>query len=143
MYALVAWPTLNGLPLVDPAGVPTLERELISLCRRVGTEPLEVRVAPDRVVLLLRLAPGQALADVVRRLKRTSGAALRRWGWCARWGRGFAACTVGPGQVHRLVRRIRAERRVGGTAAGRPSPGAPTVGSPRPPRRALLRPSGG
>jgi len=135
LYALVAWPTLGGLPLVDPGGAPALERELIALCRRLGTEPLELRVSADRVVLLLRFGPGQALGDVVRRLKRGSESALRRWGRPARWGRGFAGCSVGPAQVHRLVRRMRSER------SGRPAPvpgpaeGPPPVGARRPPPR--------
>lgn len=120
LYAQLAWPTLSGLPLLDERRADVLERELIALCRRLDAEPLEVWVSADRVRLLVRFGPGQALADVARRLKRASGAALRRWGWAARWGRGYAVCSVGPAQVHRLVRRMRAERKRG--VALRPPP---------------------
>ncbi|HKK28315.1 MAG TPA: transposase [Gemmatimonadota bacterium] len=143
LYAQVAWPTLGGLPLVDERRAAALERELIALCRRVGAEPLEVRVSSDRVQLLLRFGPGQPVSDLARRLKRASAASLRRWGWAARWGRGFAACTVGPGQVHRLLRRMRSEPR--GTApgeAGRDGPRAPGVPASRPARRGRERPGG-
>lgn len=144
LYAQVAWSTLGGLPLIDEHRAAAIERELIVLCRRVGAEPLEVRVSSDRVRLLLRFGPGQAVADVARRLKGASGASLRRWGWTARWGRGFAACTVGPGQVHRLVRRIRSERMDPWPErpAGGEAPRAPDLPVSRPARRERERPGG-
>lgn len=118
LYAQLAWPTLGGLPLLEERRATGLERELIALCFRLDVEPIEVRASADRVQLLVRFGPGQALSDVARRLKRASSAILRRWSSPARWGRGFAASTVGPGQVHRLVRRLRAERRAAKLPAG-------------------------
>jgi REP element-mobilizing transposase RayT len=110
LYAQIAWPTLGGMPFLDRRRAVALERELIALCRRLDVEPLEVKASPDRVQLLVRFGPGQTLLDVAKRLKEASGTVMRRWSWPARWGRGFAACTVGPSQVHRLIRRLRAER---------------------------------
>ncbi|MDP2480464.1 MAG: transposase [Candidatus Palauibacterales bacterium] len=131
LYAQLAWPTLGGLPLLGDRHARALERELIALCVQLDVEPVEVRVSADRVQLLVRFGPTQALTDVARRLKRASLVALRRWRCPARWGRGFAASTVGPAQVHRLVRRLRAEQPpsrddgASDTAAsgGRPPPG--------------------
>lgn len=150
LYAQLAWPTLGGLPLLGDRDARALERELIALCLRLDVEPLEVRVSADRVQLLVRFAPGQALADVARRLKRASLVSLRRWRSPARWGRGFAASTVGPAQVHRMVRRLRSEppasRQAGGgrvgPAAERRASGARDAGR-RPRRRSPASSTGG
>jgi REP element-mobilizing transposase RayT len=149
LYAQLAWPTLGGLPLLGDRHARALERELIALCIRLNVEPVEVRVSADRVQLLLRFGPGQALTDVARRLKRASVAALRHWRCPARWGRGFAASTVGPAQVHRLVRRLRAERPPGRddgasdapASGGRPPPGS--GGTRTRPRRRSPGPAAG
>ncbi len=150
LYAQLAWPTLGGLPLLGDRQARALERELIALCLRLDVEPVEVRVSADRVQLLVRFSPGQALAEVARRLKRASLLALRRWRSPARWGRGFAASTVGPAQVHRLVRRLRSERAPGpgagvarvGPASERSEPRSASAGG-RPRRRSPAASSGG
>ncbi len=117
LYAQIAWATLGGLPFLDERRAAMLERELIALCRRLDAEPLEVQVSTDRVRLLVRFGPGGSVGDLARRLMGGSGASMVRWGWPARWGRGFAASTVGPTHVHRLVRRLGCERRARAAAA--------------------------
>lgn len=106
LYAHLAWGTLNGLPLVGPRASLTLESQLIALCRRLDVEPVEVSVEADRVHALVRFRPSQTVAGLVRRLKAGSADAARRRGASVRWGRGWAAATVAPGEVRDLKRRL-------------------------------------
>lgn len=106
LYAHLAWGTLDRLPLAGPRTALVLESELIALCRRLDVEPVEVSVEADRVHLLVRFKPNQALGELVRRLKDGSADAARRRGAALRWGRGWAAATVTPGEVRELKRRL-------------------------------------
>lgn len=106
LYAHLAWGTLDRLPLVDPRTALALESELISLCRRLDVEPVEVSVEADRVHVLARFKPTQALGSVVARLKRGSADVARRRSAPVRWGRGWAAATVAPAGVRDLKRRL-------------------------------------
>lgn len=106
LYAHVVWPTLGRIPLVTRPAGNALERHIIVLCRRLDVEPLCVRVLPDRAHVLLRFKPGHAVARLVTRLKNGSEAALDAEGHAVRWGRGYAAVSVGGGDVRRVMRRI-------------------------------------
>lgn len=106
LYAHLAWTTLDRLPLAGPRMALALESELISLCRRLDVEPLEVSVEADRVNVLVRYKPNQALGEVARRLKAGSADIARRRGAALRWSRGWAAVTVTPGEVRELKRRL-------------------------------------
>lgn len=106
LYAHLAWGTLDRLPLAGPRTALLLESELISLCRRLDVEPVEVAVEADRVHVLVRHKPNQALGELVRRLKQGSSDAARRRAAALRWGRGWAAATVSPGDVRELKRRL-------------------------------------
>lgn len=108
LYVHLAWSTLDGLPLVGPRQALALEGHLVALCRRLDVEPLEVAAAADRVHLLVRLKPVHALAAVARRLKRGSAEAAVRRAEPVRWARGWAAATVGPGDVRRKKRVLAA-----------------------------------
>lgn len=106
LYAHLAWATLGRLPLAGPRTALALESELISLCRRLDVEPVEVSVETDRVHLLVRYKPNQALGTLVRRLKDGSAAAARRRATALRWGRGWAATTLTPADVRDRKRRL-------------------------------------
>lgn len=119
LYAHVVWPTLGRVPLISSDRRPLLERHLIVLCRRLDVEPLCVRVFADRAHLLLRFKPSHSLAELVARLKGGSEAALAASGHAVRWGRGYAATTVGREGVARARRRIHSlGEGPRGTAAG-------------------------
>jgi REP element-mobilizing transposase RayT len=137
LYVHVVWPTLGRIPLVSRTGRGVLERHLIVLCRRLDTEPLLIRVFSDRAHLLLRFKPGHSVASVVSRLKEGSETALGAAGHTVRWGRGYAAATIGRDDVRRAKRRIlRLGDSVGSAPARVPS------GSPHHARRSGRR-SGG
>lgn len=112
LYVHVAWHTLNRLPLVGPRTALALESELISLCRRLDAEPVEVSVEADRVHVLARFRPNQCLGELVGRLKVGAAEAARRRASPVRWGRGWAATTVAPAEVRDRKRRL-AGRSVG------------------------------
>lgn len=120
LYLHLAWTTLDGLPLVGPRQAPGLERQLIALCRRLDVEPVEVAAAADRVHLLVRLKPVHAVGAVAARLKRGSAEAAARRSEPIRWGRGWAAATVAPGDVRRKKRTLAARS----LAAGKLTPGS-------------------
>lgn len=108
LYVHVAWTTLDRLPLLGRRRALAVEGHLIALCRRLDVEPMEVHVAADRVHVLLRLKPAHALGPVVRRLKSGTAEALVRAATPVRWSRGYAAATIAPGHVRRLMRRLSA-----------------------------------
>ena len=108
LYVLVAWGTLQGLPLLDPRFALLLEGDLIRLARRLDVEPLEASAEADRVRLLLRFKPSQPVGPVALRLKDGADAAARRHDSPARWGRGWAVATVPPEGVRDLRRRLAA-----------------------------------
>lgn len=106
LYHHFVWPTLGRIPLVSGEAVAVVERHVITLCRRLDTEPICVRAFPDRVHLLLRLKPGHSPAWLVSRLKMGTESALQTSGHTIRWGRGYAAATVSGGDVRAVMRRI-------------------------------------
>lgn len=105
LYVHLAWTTLDRLPLVDRRRAPSVEAHLIVLCRRLDAEPMQVRAGPDRIDVLVRLKPVHTVSDVADRLKRGSAQLLAREGSALRWGRGYAAATVAPGDVRGWIRR--------------------------------------
>jgi len=117
LYVHLAWTTLDRLPLVDRRYAVTLEAQLIVLCRRLDVEPMQVRARRDRVDLLARIKPVHAVSELARRLKRGSGELLAAEGSSVRWGRGYAAATVAPGEVRGWIRRYAT-----GRTGGRPPP---------------------
>ena len=122
LYLHVAWHTLAGMDLVPFERTSLAESQLLALCRRLGVHAVEVWVSPDRVHLLLRVAPGHSPGDLVRHLQAGSEQILSRAGIPVRWSRRYAAETVGPSEVRRVMRRIAflAEH---AAEAGRPSGG--------------------
>lgn len=128
LYVHLAWPNLGRLPLVPTDLRGPAEWQLISLCRRLDVEPVCVRVFSDRAHALVRVKPSHAVGRLVRRLKVGSEEALAASGRSVRWGRAYAATTVGPAEVRDSMRRIasaperdfRAGRRFARRRKGRP-----------------------
>lgn len=108
LYARLAWTTLGRLPLVAPGRVLRVEAQIITLCRRLDVEPVEVRAGPDRLDLLVRFKPVHPIADVAAAVKAGSADHLARAGTPIRWAPGVAVATVGPAGVRPLVRRMTA-----------------------------------
>ncbi len=106
LYVHVVWPTLGRIPLITTEARDALERHLIALARRLDVEPVCVRALADRAHVLLRFKPGHAVGILVSRLKEGSEAALNADGHSIRWGRGYAAASVGGEDVRRAMRRI-------------------------------------
>jgi len=106
LYYHFVWPTLGRIPLVSAEAAAVVERHVITLCRRLDSEPVCVRAFSDRVHLLLRLKPGHSPAGIVSRLKSGSEAALQSAGHPIRWGRGYAAATVSGSEVRAVRRRV-------------------------------------
>lgn len=126
LYAHLSWGTLGGLPLVDRERADLVEGHLITLARRLGTEPVVVRARRDGVHVLLRFHPGQELGLVARRLKSGSETRLREGGTPIRWARALGLVSVAPGEIRELRRRIdRRARRSMEAAAGASSRASP------------------
>jgi REP element-mobilizing transposase RayT len=106
LYVHLLWPTLGRLPLIPQAVRGVVEGHLIALCRRLDAEPLCVRVLADRAHALVRFKPNHSVGRLVSHLKTGSEEALAAAGRPVRWGRGYAARTVGAGEVRRARRRI-------------------------------------
>ena len=106
LYCHFVWPTLGRLPLVSGEAVAAVERHVITLCRRLDTEPICVRAFSDRVHLLLRLNPGHSPAALVSRLKSGTETALQAAGHTVRWGRGYAAASISGAEVRAVKRRV-------------------------------------
>jgi REP element-mobilizing transposase RayT len=106
LYCHFVWPTLGRIPLVSADAAAIVERHVITLCRRLDSEPICVRAFSDRVHLLLRLKPGHAPAVLVSRIKSGTEAALVASGHGVRWGRGYAAATVSGSEVRAVRRRV-------------------------------------
>ena len=129
LYCHFVWPTLGRIPLVSADAAAVVERHVITLCRRLDSEPICVRAFSDRVHLLLRLKPGHSPAAIVSRLKSGTEAALQSAGHGVRWGRGYAAATVSGSEVRAVRRRVH-------RLADRPMPADAVRPEPRPPRPA-------
>lgn len=129
LYCHFVWPTLGRIPLVSADAAAVVERHVITLCRRLDSEPVCVRAFSDRVHLLLRLKPGHSPAVLVSRIKSGTEVALLASGHGVRWGRGYAAATVSGSEVRAVRRRV--HRLVDG-----PIPADPIPPDPRPARRA-------
>lgn len=106
LYCHFVWPTLGRIPLVSRGAVPTVERHVITLCRRLDAEPVCVRAFSDRLHVLLRMKPGHSPAALVSRLKSGSEGQLQDAGHTVRWGLGYAAATVSGADVRSVMRRI-------------------------------------
>jgi len=106
LYVHVVWPTLGSIPLITAEARDALERHLIVLSRRLDAQPLCVRVLSERAHILLRFKPGHSVSELVSRLKGSSEAALNLEGHSVRWGRGYAAISIGGDDVRRVMRRI-------------------------------------
>lgn len=106
LYARMAWSTLDGLPLVAARHALSVEAQIITLCRRLDVEPMEVRARPDRVDVLVRIKPVHALGAVAARVKGGAGEHLVAAGTAVRWARGVAMATVDPDEVRDLMRRM-------------------------------------
>ena len=106
LYARIAWSTLDGLPLVAPRHTLSVEARIITLCRRLDVEPMEVRARPDRVDVLIRLKPVHTPGEVAARVKAGAGEHLVAGGTAVRWARGVAMATVEPDAVRDLMRRM-------------------------------------
>lgn len=111
LYVHVAWTTLQRLPLLGPRSRDSLHFHLTALSRRLGAEPVSIRPFRDRVHVVLRIGAGQDVGRLVTRLKLGSEEALEGEGVPALWGRGFAATTVGPDRLPRLLRRLESTSR--------------------------------
>lgn len=112
LYVHMAWTTLQRLPLLGPRSRDSLHFHLTALSRRLGAELLCVRPFRDRVHLVLRIGAEQDVGRLVTRLKAGSEEGLAGEGVPTLWGRGFAATTVGPGRLPRLLRRLETAARV-------------------------------
>ena len=128
LYCHFVWPTLGRIPLVSADAAAVVERHVITLCRRLDSEPICVRAFSDRVHLLLRLKPGHSPGALVSRLKSGSEAALQASGHGVRWGRGYAVATVSGGEVRAVRRRVH-------RLADGPMPADAARPAPRPGRR--------
>ncbi len=106
LYAHIAWMTLAGRPLIGDHRRASAESHLMALCRTLNVQPLEVCVLADRVHLLVRFSAGQSVADLARRVLDGSEARLNAAGHQVRWSRRYAAETVSPREVRRVMRRI-------------------------------------
>ncbi|NNK49332.1 MAG: hypothetical protein HKP01_10700 [Gemmatimonadetes bacterium] len=106
LYCHLVWPTLGRVPLVSAAAASLVERHVITLCRRLDSEPVCVRAFDDRVHLLLRLKPGHSPALIVAALKSGTEAALQSAGHTVRWGRGYAVASVSGSDVRAVRRRV-------------------------------------
>jgi REP element-mobilizing transposase RayT len=129
LYCHFVWPTLGRIPLVSADAAAVVERHVITLCRRLDSEPICVRAFSDRVHLLLRLKPGHSPAVLVSRIKSGTEAALLASGYGVRWGRGYAAATVSGSEVRAVRRRVH-------RLVDAPIPADPIPPDPRPSRRA-------
>lgn len=139
LYCHLVWPTLGRIPLVSEDAVAVVERHVITLCRRLDTEPICVRAFSDRVHLLLRLKPGHSPASLMSRLKTGTEFALQTSGHTIRWGRGYAAATISGGDVRAVMRRI--HRLADTPMSASPVPSKPRRG--RPSRGGASHPVGG
>lgn len=137
LYCHFVWPTLGRIPLVSADAAAVVERHVITLCRRLDSEPICVRAFSDRVHLLLRLKPGHSPAVLVSRIKSGTETALLASGYGVRWGRGYAAATVSGSEVRAVRRRV--HRLVDGPIPADPIPPDPRP-SPRA-RRSMRRPT--
>lgn len=106
LYCHFVWPTLGRIPLVSSGVVPAVERQVITLCRRLDAEPVCVRAFSDRLHVLLRMKPGHSPAALVSRLKSGTESELHESGHTVRWGHGYAAATVSGADVRTVMRRI-------------------------------------
>ena len=106
IYLQLAWWTLGRLPLMPLDLRAQVEGHLISLCRRLGAEPIAVRARSDRVRLLLRIKPTHTALALARHLKTGSQEEMTRAGRGIQWASGFAAATVSSDAVRDVIRRI-------------------------------------
>ncbi len=108
LYAEVVWSTFDHLPLVAPGARPSIEAQLIVLCRRLDVEPVAVRVSATRARLVLRFKPAHSIGAVVTSLKLGSQDAAVLAGRPIRWGPGFACLTLSVAEVRLRSLRLRA-----------------------------------
>lgn len=111
LYAHLAWPTLQRLPLLGPSRARSVEFQLVSCCRRLGVDPVAVTALPDRVHLVFRYPASLSTADLAHRIRDGAAEALVRRGQPAPWGCGYALASVSPAEVDGLARAVRSLHR--------------------------------
>jgi len=82
------------------------EAHVIRQCRRSGMVPIAVTATADRIHLLVRFPPDVSVAGFVRRLKEETSASLVASGHGTLWAGGYAAASVGAGEVREIMRRL-------------------------------------
>ena len=96
--------TKNCVNLIrDPERVWHLTREI---ARNIGIDIIAIGGVENHVHLLLNLPPARAMANIVRDLKANSSQVLRRESRMFRWQDGYAAISVSPSSVAKVVRYI-------------------------------------
>ncbi|MFQ5745881.1 MAG: transposase [Gemmatimonadota bacterium] len=106
LYVHVAWTTLGQLPLIGRTSRAATEGHVIRQCRRTGLVPIAVAATADRIHALVRFPPDESVAALVHRLKAETSASLRAGGHGARWAGGYAAASVGAGELRDVRRRL-------------------------------------
>jgi len=106
LYVHVVWSTLASVKSIEPERRASIETHVIAGCRWLGAEPIEVCALPDRVHLLVRLAPVLSVQELVERLRDGVENHLAESGRVVRWAPGFAAVSVSVADVRRIRRRL-------------------------------------
>ncbi len=106
LFAHLAWTTLGRLPLIDAPRANATEAQLIALCRRLDIRPVSLAAVADHVHLLIQYKPSQSVSVIAATLMRTSSQLLVEAGHPVCWGVGYAAASVSPDGVRRVMRFI-------------------------------------
>jgi len=105
--------TSQRRPFLVPPLSNDLTRHVSSILRDHGGELIEAAALPDHLHLLLRLGTEHSLAAAIALVKTTSAARLRRAanGGGFAWQPGFAAFTVGAGELVGAIHGLRGQDR--------------------------------
>lgn len=106
LYVHIAWSTLARVPAIAPERRAAIETHMLSVCRRLGVEPVEARALGDRVHLLVRLPSTISVTEVASAVREDVTARLAHAGRVVRWTPGFAAVSVSPAEVRRAKKRL-------------------------------------
>ena len=101
LYAHLTWTTLRRESLIDASVAAFLRRFVPPQARRHGAQVLEIGILRDHVHVLLDMAPGCPVSQLVQALKGASARLVNRDGIVPagrplRWARGYDLRSVSP-----------------------------------------------
>jgi len=113
LYVHLVWATWDRLPLISLAFEARLFAAMVSKCKELKCEVLEIGGEADHVHVLVRFTPTITVSDLVKEIKGSSSHLVTHEitpNDFFKWQGAYRAFTVSPGDLERVRHYIRLQK---------------------------------